>query len=76
MKSRSVTFTDEEDRFFTEYAKRKAGWSLQTFIKTALYFYADRYPKKDIVPIEDPSDSSAVTQSTSQANIQENMERR
>lgn len=69
MKSRSVTFTDEEDRFFTEYGKRKGGWTIQTFIKTALYHYSDRYPRKDVVPMFDPEHGVALTQQCSRPEI-------
>jgi hypothetical protein len=65
MPSRSITFTDEEDRFFTEYAKRKGGWTIQTFIKTALYHYADRYPRKDVEPIFTAKEGVALTQTLS-----------
>lgn len=58
----SITISDEEHAFFTEYGKRKAGWSLQTFIKTALYHYADRYPRKDVIPMFPLGEGVALTQ--------------
>jgi hypothetical protein len=68
MKQRSVSLTDEEDRFFCEYAKRKGGWSIQTFIKTALYHYADRYPRKDVIPMVGHEQGAALTQQGSEGN--------